>query len=617
MFRHFAPLCFLWFSLSASAFAMPEQWVQVSSPHFTVITNSSDVQGRHVLDQFERMRWLFQTLFPRGKAAQQLPIVVIAVRNQKTFQTLEPAAYLAKGALNLDGYFLQTPDRSYILVRLDAQDEHPFAAIYHEYTHFQFSDALEWMPLWLNEGFAEFFQNTEIRKKDVFLGETNADDILYLRSNRLLPLETLFKVDAQSPYYHEENKGSVFYAESWALTHYLEVTDHGQKTNRLDDYLKRVARHEDALVAAQAAFGDLKKLQSSLDSYIRSSSYKQFVLSSAAAPLDEASYKSTALTQPQADAVRADLLVNVQRTQEARALLDAVLKSDPDNEQACETMGYLALRDGNREEARKWFEKAVKLNAQSYLANYYFAIMSMGSGVLQNHQQIEASLRAAIQLNPAFAPAYDQLASLFAMRHENLDEAHMLNIQAIQLDPASVHYRLNAASVLMTMSRYTDAAAVLRIALKVAKTPGESTIVESRLKEVEDILALGAPSSRMLTAPATQVNAQSAEKIVVVKPVLKHPTEPLGGPVYQALGVIRNVQCSYPAVIEFQVISAKKTISLYSNNLFKIDLSVLGFTPNGDMSPCRDFEGFKAQVKYAASSDKTVDGQIIAVVLMK
>jgi len=33
-----------------------------------------------------------------------------------------------------------------------------------------------------------------------------------LRQNKLLPLATLFTVDHTSPYYHEENKGSIFYA---------------------------------------------------------------------------------------------------------------------------------------------------------------------------------------------------------------------------------------------------------------------------------------------------------------------------------------------------------------------------------------------------------------------
>ena len=618
MLRRLGLLSLLCAACCSFASAATEQWLQVSSPHFTVITDSNDKQGRHILDQFERMRWLFQTLFPKTKVDPALPIVVVAVRNQKEFQAFEPAAYMAKGQLNLAGLFLRTADENYVLMRLDTDDErHPFSTIYHEYTHLQFTGAADWMPIWLNEGFAEFVQNTEIRNKDVLLGEPSVEDILYLRQNRLIPLATLFKVDQSSPYYHDEQKGSVFYAESWALTHYLEVTDREKGTHQLPDYIALVRQHQDPLAAAQTAFGDLKTLQSALESYIGASRYKQFVVSSAAAPIDESAYQSKPLTQPQADAIRADFLVNVQRTQEAKALLDAVLKVDPDNVQACLTMGYLASRDVETEPARKWYEQAAKLDPQNFRANYHFATASMHSGDKAQDAEIEASLRTAIRLNPNFAPAYDQLAGLFAMEHEKLDEAHLLNVQAIQLDPGNLAYRLNAAMVLMTMSRYDAAASVLRTAGQVLKSPNDTAILQSRLKEVEAIQALGANPGNMVTAPPTgEVDVQTV-KVVDIVPEPRHPTELPNGQKHSAIGVIRSVQCGYPAELEFQVDTGKKPISVYSNNYFKIDLTVLGFTPNGNLNPCKDFEGMKARIQYAESSDKTIDGQVVAVELRK
>ena len=68
---------------------------------------------------------------------------------------------------------------------------------------------------------AEFYQNTDIDGKDVRLGQPSAGNINLLRNNRLIPLTTLLQIDHSSPYYHEEQKGNIFYAESWALTHYL------------------------------------------------------------------------------------------------------------------------------------------------------------------------------------------------------------------------------------------------------------------------------------------------------------------------------------------------------------------------------------------------------------
>lgn len=184
------------------------------SPHFVVVTNSNDKQGRRVADQFERMREVFHTAFPKLQIDPGSPIIVLAVKDEKEFKALEPEAYLAKGSLKLGGLFLRAPDKNYVLMRLDAEGEHPYSVVYHEYTHLLVGKAAEWMPLWMNEGLAEFYQNTEIRDKDALLGEPSRDDILLLRQTRLLPLATLFTVDQKSPYYHEENKGSIFYAES-------------------------------------------------------------------------------------------------------------------------------------------------------------------------------------------------------------------------------------------------------------------------------------------------------------------------------------------------------------------------------------------------------------------
>ena len=602
------------------AMASPEQWVEVRTTHVTVLSDAGEKQARHIADQFERMRWMFQVLFSKGDADSSTPLVVLAVKNTKGFQTLEPSAYLAKGQLNLGGYFLKTQDRNYILLRLDAeQEEHPYAAVYHEYTHLQFSSASEWMPLWLNEGLAEFFQNTDIRNKDVLLGQPNFDDILYLRQERLIPLQALFKIDATSPYYHEEKKGSIFYAESWALTHYLLVTDRTKNTQRVTEYMTRLSQHEDPIAAAEKEFGDLKALQSELESYIRADSYRQFILNSAAAPFDEASYTARPLTTAEVNAARADVLVNVHREKEARELIDDVLKADPKNVQVRETLGALELRGGNREEARKWYSEAVKLDSQSYLANYYFAAISLNGANAEQDDAIESSLRTAIRLNPRFAPAYDLLATLYSRQPDDLEKARLLLVQAVQLDGGKLVYRLHAANVLTNEGRYTDAVAVLQSALKVSRNLAEVATVQAQIAQVEQFRQTRTVAEKGQSAhengPAGAREIQVAEEVVADN-VPKHPDEATG-PKHSALGVIRGVVCSYPTLIEFRLASAGKNLSLYNNNFSQIDLTAVGFTPPASMNPCKDFEGMQARIQYAESSDKSVEGKVLAVELRK
>src|SRR5579863_2870650 len=313
---------------AASARDKAEYWVEVRSPHFVVATNSSERQGRRIADQFERMRSVFQAIFPKLQLDPGEPIVILAVKNEKDFRPLEPEAYLAKGQLKLGGLFLHTPEKNYVLMRLDAEGEHPYAVIYHEYTHLILGKAAEWLPLWLNEGLAEFYENTRIEEHDALLGQVIPERVLLLRERRLLPLVTLIRVDANSPYYHQEDKGSMFYAESWALVHYLQVKDATDKGHRLTKYLELLANNIDPVTAADTAFGDLRQLENDLNLYVQQGRFSYFRLKTTT-EVDDSAFLAQPLTPPQADALQADFLAHNQRTSDARALLDHVLQEDP------------------------------------------------------------------------------------------------------------------------------------------------------------------------------------------------------------------------------------------------------------------------------------------------
>jgi tetratricopeptide (TPR) repeat protein len=646
MHKLVAALLVLGISSPALAGDSTVHWLEVQSPHFVVLTDSNEKQARRIAGQFEEMRGVFHKLIPNAASDASSPIVVVALKDRKGFQALEPEPYLAKGQLDLAGLFMSAPDKSYILLRLDTQDEHPFATVYHEYTHYMLRKA-EWIPLWLNEGLAEFYQNTDIREKDVLLGQPSPDNILYLRESRLLPLTTLLLVDRSSPYYHDEQKGSVFYAESWALTHYIEVMDSQKNTNHLRDYAQYLIQKEDPVAAAQHAFGDLKQLQRALENYVQQGSFSAFKMNSAFA-VDASSFSVKPISKAEADATRADVLVYNGRTKEAEALLETTLRDDPSSALAHESMGYLKFREGDVSSAEKWYGEAVGLDSHSFLAQYYFAAMSLRAGGRDHDAAIELSLRASIKMNPAFAPAYDALAMFYASRDERLDEAHLLNANAIQLEPENMSYRMNASTVLMEEKQIPGAIGVLQAAAKVAKRPEEIAMVQTRLKQLEGFRAAseraamrtGGEADGMLggqtsvTVGTQTAGSQSygtqlgATKTMVFRRVNGKmigtpedvPNYPVGdstGARHTIQGVLRGVQCSYPNVISLSVEHAGKTIALYNNNFYKIVFTTANYEPDGDIKPCTGIEDMKASVKYAEVSDKVVAGQILAIELSK
>ncbi|HEV2401529.1 MAG TPA: hypothetical protein VGS27_31625 [Candidatus Sulfotelmatobacter sp.] len=598
-----------------------ENWVEVRSPHFIVATTSNEKQARHIAGQFERMRSVFHALFPKLQIDPSSPIVVIAVKDEKDFRALEPEQYLAKGSLQLGGLFLRAPEKNYVLMRLEAGGDHPYSVVYHEYTHLLLSKA-DWMPLWMNEGMASFYETTEIEDKEAELGKPSVEYVRLLRESRLMPLSTLFSVDFNSPYYHDQNKGSVFYAETWALVHYLHVKDYRDKTARFQQYADLLAQKTDPQTAAVTAFGDLKKLEHDLQDYVQQAAFVYFK-KKLTTEVDESSFKAAPLPAAQADAVRADFLAYNRRTHDARALLDHVLHDDPKNVSAHETMGYLEFQDGHIAEAKKWYGEAVQLDSQSYLSHYYFAVMSMqGPLDASSEGQVENSLRQAIKLNPSFDPSFDRLAVFLASRRRNLDEAHMMELTAVALDPANVGYRVNVANILMIMGRGHDAAQVLRAAMKLAKSPQENEMLTQALIHAEEFASEKAEADERQKHWSDEAKARevagSADNSSEApeRPRLAHREFVPSGPHHFVTGVIKEVRCN-DSNMDLVVKTNAKGVNLHSDNYYRLQFSALGFEPAGELHPCTDLDGRPAKVEYVEAADKSQTPQLLSVELHK
>jgi hypothetical protein len=132
---------------------------------------------------------------------------------------------------------------------------------------------------------------------------------------------------------------------------------------------------------------------------------------------------------------------------------------------------------------------------------------------------------------------------------------------------------------------------------------------------------LSPPSGPQVTvahdSAATGAQSSQSDTVVDVPKVSPHPAAAASAPHHTLQGVIHSVNCGYPSVLELQLAGASKTVTLFNNNYFKIDLATLGFTQSGSIDPCNNIEGMKARIEYADAPDKGVDGQILSIILMK
>src|SRR5262249_46298918 len=97
--------------------------------------------------------------------------------------------------------------------------------------------------------------------------------VLALRQN-LLSVDTLIGVDHDSPFYNEKTKMGIFYAESWAMVHYLMLGNDGKRRPQLGTYMNLVAHGKDAGESFTEAFQtDYATLEKELRQYAGRSTF--------------------------------------------------------------------------------------------------------------------------------------------------------------------------------------------------------------------------------------------------------------------------------------------------------------------------------------------------------
>ena len=203
--------------------AAEKPWTEVRSPHFRVLTNGSTSDTIKVAREFEQMRWVFATRFPNARLESGAPLTVFAVRDEATAKALDPLPWKQMGE-NLAGAFHAGWEKNYAMVRLDTfGGEGSKEVVFHEYTHSILRLNAHWLPLWLNEGWAEFYGFTRFEEHKVYLGAPT-ERSLALRSKAPMLVRTLISM----PRVPDDEEA--FYVQAWAFSALSHVRSrHGER----------------------------------------------------------------------------------------------------------------------------------------------------------------------------------------------------------------------------------------------------------------------------------------------------------------------------------------------------------------------------------------------------
>ena len=435
--------CFLAIVCPPTPVSAKDSWTSVRSKNFLLLGNASEKEIRQVGVRLEQFREVFSQLFTTMKINSPVPTTVIVFKNDSSYKPFKLSA-------NNAGYFQPGPDVNYIALNIETNsrsEQDPFYIIFHEYTHLLVNNTSGNVPTWFNEGLAEYYSTFSITDdQKVVMGKPIANHVFLLRENKMLPLRTLFQVDHNSPYYNERDKQSVFYAESWALMHYLILGNDGQRMTQLGKFVDLLNTGVPMEKAFQQAFATtFENMEKELKAYIQRDRYPIVNGHFENKLAFDSSMQSAAITEAETQAYLGDLLLHSNRT-DAETYLQRALALDPDLAMANASLGMLRVRQGKADEARKSLERAVAANSQNYLTHYYYAYalsregshdlgMVMGFAP-ETAAKMRSELNLAIKLRPDFPESYSLLAFVNLVTNTELDESLEMLKRALAASPS-------------------------------------------------------------------------------------------------------------------------------------------------------------------------------------
>jgi tetratricopeptide (TPR) repeat protein len=552
-----------------------DKWLNLQSKNFNIVSNADEGGTRELALKLEQFRAVFAKIF-KIQNSSALPVTVVVFKNDDSFKPFKPL-YNGKPA-NIAGYFQRDHDENLITLNITAKsEERPFAVIFHEYTHLLTSTTPRQWPVWLTEGIAEFYSSFEASKNKVTLGSPIANHVFYLRDKKFVPLKDLFQVGHDSPIYNERDKQGVFYAQSWALVHYLMLGDKQSRQAQLSQYIKMIHAGASADEAFSQSFKtDYVTLEKGLRDYIGNNLYPvaNYMLDSTEG---EKEISVRPLSEAESQYYLGKILLHTRRIDESEPFFKQSLALDANLPQAYEGLGFVAMRRNNFEEAEKHFKEAVTRDSKNFLAHYYYAealqrkaLGNSASGLRSEiAETIAEELRTSLTLMPSFAPAYSLLGFVHMVSGANLEEGAKAMKTAILLEPQNNNFKMNLASLQMRMRDYEGAKKTLEQLLNTDVKDSAQAMLNS-LENYKQ--AMESPNHVVIDGSVPVETEETAKE--KEKPTLKRrdgreeekprSNSPTGAPVNldgteQMTGVITVVECKGNAMV-LSLKTAEKTI---------------------------------------------------------
>jgi len=610
-----------------------DTWVEVRSGHFVVASNAGESEARRIALEFERVRGIFHAAFPKFRVDPAQPIVILAARDEATMKMIAPDEWKGEGRVRPSGLFHSDGEKDYVVLRLDGEGTTAFHTIYHEYTHALLFLNFKHLPLWVSEGVAEFFGNSTVGERDVRTGTADKGHLFLLNKNEWLPMDGLLGATQESPFYNERNPASIFYAESWAVAHYLLADPEARREQLLGKYLAAWGRSGDQVAAGREAFGDLAQFGEKVKKYVRSTDWRAgFALPAGgdakpdggvsgmtSAAGADGGFAERNLSAGEVLAYRGDFLVHRGQLDAAEPLLSGAVKLDAKSAETHDALGLFEYRSNNYEDAEEEFSKAIAAGSREFMTFYCHGVLQLRS--LEADQEAThravAALEKAAKLNPRYAPTFEALTQAYSRAAETQSKALEAAKTAVELEPESRTYKFGLAYVLLNNGHAPEAGEVAEKLLATAATDEDAAAARRLIATIDEEKEWEKESAEGDAGPGTDAEgAKKSEDAAAVPPagepsIAKRTAGPattrrqLPTPEWMALdGEIVSVECGRGAEVTITIHMPNGPMGFHAADMRHVGMSGAGEAAVPSLQSCKEWKGRKVKIWF-----KWVQGQ--------
>jgi tetratricopeptide (TPR) repeat protein len=495
---------------SAAAFPLPPEkdpWIRVETAHFILFSNTAEERTTEIGLRLETLRQVLAQMLPELQVDSQQPLWVYVFKDDPSFAPYKRRSAVAPDRMS--GSFAKHRDANFLAINAGRPLD-PWRVLHHEYFHYFLSNNFTDIPLWFNEGAAECFSTIEIDEARVEIGRPPENHIHRLRQNPWIPFADLFRIDATSKEFNEVRGSVTFYAESWALTHYLLWEDaHGRSSGlRFLGAFPAGSRLDEGLESVLGT--DRDGLESRVAQSLRKGRLRPTLTEMEDLRIDT-SMRTTPMRRAEVLQRLGDLLArsDLGREQEAEAHFREAIRIDPDLATAYLGLGLVRDVQNRFDQAAGFFQKAIALDPGDAMARLYYgesllkrdassgpARRVVGGATPPGILLAREQFRNAIRLRPGWAEAYAGFGATYVPEVGPITEGIEALEKALALLPQQSDAVFNLAALHARNGDRDRARAVMQPLLSRSRDPeeidrGRETLLQADYSRARTLLIQG------------------------------------------------------------------------------------------------------------------------------